>query len=176
MNQLMLIEPSLEYRDEYLDMINEWSNTGERMIPFILRFDCSNFDSFLEEIQNLKTSKDRGENKVNSSTFLLVNNEGRVLGATNIRHELNEQLLKMGGHIGYGIRPSERKKGYATRLLAMALEKARSQGVRRVLVTCDKNNIGSARTILNNKGSLDSEDIIDGVVIQRYWIKNNFES
>lgn len=175
MDQLMLIEPSLEYRDEYLDMINEWSNTGERMIPFVLRFDCSNFDSFLEEIHKLKTSKDRGENKVNSSTFLLVNNEGRVLGATNIRHELNEQLLKMGGHIGYGIRPSERKKGYATRLLAMALEKARSQGVRRVLVTCDKNNIGSARTILNNKGRLDSEDMVDGVIIQRYWIDNNLE-
>lgn len=176
MNHLKLIEPSLEYRDEYLDMINEWSNTGERMIPFILRFDCSNFDSFLEEIHKLKTNRDLGENKVNSSTFLLVNNEGRVLGATNIRHELNEQLLKMGGHIGYGIRPSERKKGYASQLLSLALEKARSLEIRRVLVTCDKDNFGSARTILRNNGRLDSEDIVDGVAIQRYWINNNFES
>lgn len=173
MDQLKLIEPSLEYQDAYLDMIDEWRSTGERMIPFILRYDCSNFDSFLEEIHNLKTSKDLGKNKVNSSTFILVNNEGRVLGATNIRHELNVQLLNMGGHIGYGIRPSERMKGNASRLLAMALDKARLQGIRKVLVTCDKDNVGSARTILNNYGRLDSEDIVDGAVIQRYWIEND---
>ena len=173
MDELKLIEPSLEYEDEYLDMINEWRSTGERMIPFVLRLDCSNFDSFLDEVHKLKTSKDLGKNKVNSSTFLLVNKKGRVLGASNIRHELNEQLLKTGGHIGYGIRPSERMKGNATRLLAMALDKAKVQGIRKVLVTCDKDNVGSARTIIKNSGRLDSEDIVDGTIIQRYWIEND---
>lgn len=90
---------------------------------------------------------------------------------SSIRHRLNEHLLRIGGHIGYGIRPSERNKGYATMQLALALDKAKEMGLTRVLLTCDKYNIGSAKTIINNGGILDSEDIIDGIEIQRYWIE-----
>lgn len=78
----------------------------------------------------------------------------------------------IGGHIGYGIRPSERRKGYATVLLNLALIKARELGIQRALVTCDRDNIGSAKTIMNNGGVLDSEDEVDGTIIQRYWVPN----
>jgi len=79
-----LVEPSLAYKDEYLNMISEWKSTGEHMVPFVLRFDCTDFDAFLSKIHELKTGPNLGENKVNSSTYLLVNEEGRVLGAANI--------------------------------------------------------------------------------------------
>ena len=92
------------------------------------------------------------------------------VGAVNIRHYLNESLYKSGGHIGDGIRPSERKKGYATAMIGLALEKCKELGINKVLMTCDKTNIGSAKSIINNGGVLESEFEEDGVVEQRYWI------
>ena len=88
----------------------------------------------------------------------------------NIRHKLNEKLLLNGGHIGDGIRPSERGKGYGTRMIALALEKCRELGIDRVLMVCDRNNAASARTIVKNGGVMENEIEVDGVVEQRYWI------
>lgn len=88
----------------------------------------------------------------------------------NIRHDLNDYLLKYGGHIGDGIRPSERRKGYATEMIRLALEECRKLGLTRVLVTRDKNNIGSAKSIIRNGGILENEVLEKGVIKQRYWI------
>ena len=83
-----------------------------------------------------------------------------------------EALRDFGGHVGYGVRPSERGKGYATRMLVMALDKARQLGLKRVLITCDKDNLASARVIQKNGGVLGSESYSPqgGRVTQRYWI------
>ncbi len=103
--------------------------------------------------------------------FLLDEDRDRLLGAVNIRHYLNEALLKEGGHIGDGIRPSERRKGYATRMIALALDECRKLGIERVLMTCEKSNIGSAKSIIRNGGVLENEFVnSDGEVEQRYWI------
>ncbi|MNJ63598.1 hypothetical protein D3C77_595130 [compost metagenome] len=125
----------------------------------------------IEELIRLRNDSNLEENKVNSSTFWLVNQDRRLLGVINIRHRLNNNLLEIGGHIGYGIRPSERKKGYATELLRLALLEAQKLGIAKALVTCDKDNIGSAKAIIKNDGVLDSEAIINGIEIQRYWIE-----
>ena len=80
-------------------------------------------------------------------------------------------MLLEGGHIGDGIRPSERRKGYATLMIKLALEECKKRGINRVLMTCDKDNIGSAKSIMNNGGVLENEIIgEDGKTIQRYWI------
>ena len=102
--------------------------------------------------------------------LFLTDETGKILGAVNIRHELNSELLKSGGHIGYGIRPFERRKGYAVRMLALALPIAEQLGITRALVTCDKANIASAKTILHNGGVLENELALDGKIVQRYWI------
>lgn len=94
-----------------------------------------------------------------------------MVGAINIRHYLNDNLLKHGGHIGDGVRPSERQKGIATRMIALGLEECKKLGLKRVLMTCRKDNIGSAKSIINNGGILENEiKQDDGVVTQRYWI------
>ena len=93
-----------------------------------------------------------------------------MVGAVNIRHDLNDYLLKYGGHIGDGIRPSERRKGYATEMIRLALEECRELGLTRVLMTCDKNNIGSAKSIIRNGGILENEVLGEGSIKQRYWI------
>ena len=109
-------------------------------------------------------------NFVEHSTYWLVNSEKKILGVANIRHRLNGKLRKRGGHIGFGVCPSERNKGYATEMLKLALEKARDLGITKALLTCDKSNVASARVIRKNGGRLDSEEVLEDHMIQRYWI------
>ena len=171
MNTLTLIEPAKAYQSQYIEMIEEWKETGERLVPFVLRFDYEDFDSFLERLMVLRDGPVEDEKTVNSSTFWLVEDHERVVGAANIRHRLNDSLLNIGGHIGYGIRPSARKKGYATEILRQALIVARAEGVERVLVTCDDDNAASAKIIERLGGLL--EDVRqghDGIPKRRYWI------
>ena len=93
------------------------------------------------------------------------------VGAVNIRHYLNDSLLKMGGHIGDGVRPSERRKGYATEMIRLALEECKKLGIDRVLMVCYKDNIASRKSIINNGGILENEiQAEDGKIDQRYWI------
>ncbi|GIF25904.1 putative acetyltransferase [Actinoplanes tereljensis] len=99
-------------------------------------------------------------------TYRWIVEDGRVLGAIALRHELNEMLFTIGGHIGYGVRPSARRRGLASWALAEILDEARKLGLDRVLITCDVGNTGSARTILKAGGVL--EDVREGK--QRYWI------
>ena len=110
---------------------------------------------------------------VPDSVFFLLDIERNILlGAVNIRHCLNDYLLKYGGHIGDGIRPSERKKGYATELIRLSLDECKKLGIKKALIVCDKTNIASAKTIIKNGGILENE-IVDnnGKILQRYWIE-----
>ena len=91
-------------------------------------------------------------------------------GVAHLRHRLNESLLTYGGHVGYGVRPTQRGQGYATLLLGLVLARAKGMGIHRALVTCDKKNLASARVIVKNGGVLDSEVPREEGTIQRYWI------
>ena len=94
-----------------------------------------------------------------------------MIGTVNIRHRLTDKLFNIGGHIGYGIHPSERRKGYATKILLLSLEKAKDLGLEKVLVTCDRENTGSEKTIRKNGGVQDTSYVKDdGNVTLRFWI------
>ena len=96
----------------------------------------------------------------------------KVVAVSNLRHALTDRLRIEGGHIGYGVRPSERRKGYATELLRRTLIRAAERGISRALVTCDRENIGSVRAIERNGGVLDGESyVLDrDAMVERYWI------
>ena len=113
------------------------------------------------------------DGKVPDSVFFLLDEERSILlGAVNIRHYLNDYLLKYGGHIGDGIRPSERRKGYATKMIELALIECKKLGIDKVLMVCDKSNIASAKSIIKNGGILEDEFMDeDGEIQQRYWIE-----
>ena len=105
-----------------------------------------------------------------STYFCLDKDRNIFVGAVNIRHYLNDNLCHTGGHIGDGIRPSERRKGCATAMIHLALEKCREMGMNKVLMTCGNDNIGSAKSIINNGGVFEREVEEDGETEQRYWI------
>ena len=167
---IRLVAPDMTFKNEYLSMIEEWRASGEELVPWTLSFDTSDFYGLIKKLEDFSRGLGLPEGFVPSSTYWLVNNRNRVLGAIDIRHVLTEKLLFRGGHIGYGIRPSERRKGYATKMLSFALERCSFLGIPRVLITCAKDNIGSAKTIIKNRGVLDSEDAENGEIFQRYWI------
>lgn len=173
--KIRLIKPTGDLENEYLDMIAEWKNAEEELIPWSLTLNDMDFKLMVEKLNGYRDGIDLPEGFVENSTFWLVNEHNKILGAIDIRHKLNDFLRFRGGHIGYGIRPSERKKGYASLMLSLALKECRNLGLLNVLITCSKSNFGSAKTIINNGGILDSEDIDNGVIFQRYWIYLNKE-
>ena len=118
-----LITPTTDLQDEYLDFYNEWKDSGETMIPWVITKDPSNFPAMVQELLDAHNGINLPESWVPDSTYWLVTDNNRIVGAVNIRHSLTEHLFNAGGHIGYGIRPSERRKGYATKLLELSLEK-----------------------------------------------------
>lgn len=172
MEDLRLIEPSVVYKESYMEMYDEWKRSGEEFTPWSLGLDPSDFPALIEQLKGYSVGVGVPEGFVESTTYWLIDESCRVLGGVNIRHRLNEYFSTRGGHIGYGIRPSERRKGYATEQLRLALDIMREMGITRVLITCDKDNPGSVRTILKNGGVLDSEavDGETGKLFQRYWI------
>lgn len=165
-----LSDPDVRYEREFREMLAEWKATREELVPWVLDLDSSDFEKYVRELNNYARGIGLEEGKVPHSTYWLID-DGRLVGVANFRHQLTEKLLASGGNIGYGIRPSERRKGYATLLLKLTLEKAREMGLKRVLLVCHKDNIGSAKTIIKNCGVLENEPVIDGKIEQRYWIE-----
>lgn len=166
---MKLCTPSEEWEAEHQAYWEEWGE--EAMIP--TSFDLTGYDNYHTYLQDL-ASKQKGEgNWVPNSNYFLVNENERIVAMINIRHELNDFLWKIGGHIGYGVRPSERRKGYATRILREALAVCQELKIEHVLVTCEASNIGSAKTIINN-GGIEDEPYKDrdGKKTRRFWIRN----
>ena len=161
---------SLQHQDAISEYVAEFANAGEDVVHGY--FGKPEW-SHVKTVETL-AAWERGEKLggwVPSSTRFLVA-EGRILGNYNVRHKLTDALQLFGGHCGYSVRPSERRKGYATLILSHAKERARALKIDRMLLTCRPENIGSAKTIENNGGIL--QDVIrheeQDVDIARYWI------
>ena len=166
-----LVEPTLEMEKEYNNYISEWEKSGEEIVPYASRRSIGEYGKLITCWKDQTTSKSYEEGLVPASLYFLIDENMRIYGALHIRHELNDYLLNYGGHIGYGIRPCERKNGYATKMLSLSLSIVKGLGIKKALVTCDKNNIASAKTIIDNNGMLENEVIESERVTQRYWIK-----
>ena len=127
---------------------------------------------YLDRLERLRRGVDLPEGRV-PATFLVAEAEGQVVGRVSIRHELNAYLADVGGHIGYGIRPGFHRRGYATGILRQSLAVAASLGLARVLVTCDADNVGSAKVIEQCDGVLGN--VVPGrdgsEPRRRYWVE-----
>lgn len=164
--------PNATHESEYFSMMREWLKFGGRLNPSALKNKGNTYIKWLSRIKEDEDTVKTENGKVPQSTFFLMKKgNDRICGAISIRHLLNEGLLHAGGNIGYGIRPSERRKGYASIMLSLAIGKCIEYDLKRVLITCDKDNVPSAKVIKNNGGVFENEVINHkGAKVQRYWI------
>ncbi|WP_346900316.1 GNAT family N-acetyltransferase [Clostridium sp. UBA7503] len=166
-----LVKPTLSMEKEYVEYITEWEATEEKIVPNAAKRDSMSFKELVTKWKEYESERMYEKGLVPSSIYFLMDEDKKIYGAIDIRHELNDYLLQYGGHIGYGIRPSQRRKGYASQMLTLALPIVKELGISKALITCDKNNTGSAKTIMNNGGILENEVINGDEITQRYWIE-----
>lgn len=170
--ELELIFPTKEYKKEVEEYLQEFLDNGENEIAGDGGLDrIRDFDKWLEKVQNDLSVDTIDKDRIPATLYLTIRkSDKKIVGNLQIRHFLNEKLLNYGGHIGDSVRPSERKKGYATEQIRLALEKCKELGIDNVLMDCDKTNIGSAKSIQKNGGILENEIYVGNELVQRYWI------
>ena len=165
-----LITPNSQYEASYREYIRELQ--GEERYPFTLDFDHSDFSSLLNRLADFAAGRNLPAGYVANSTFWLVE-AGEILGASNLRHTLNEELYRFGGHIGLGIRPSMRGRGLGTELMSLTIQEARKHGIGEVHIHCYKSNVASAKMIQANGGMLHSqvEQPESAKIVQRFVVR-----
>lgn len=169
---MKLIKLTRDYKGEWESLISEFEENNEKLTPLAMKGHANTFEEFLTEASNNSKGINLPKGFVPSDIYFLVDDNSKYLiGAIDVRHYLNEYLSQYGGNIGYGIRPSERKKGYATQMLYLVLEECKKRKMQKVLITCFKSNIASAHTIIKNGGVLENEVFENEKIKQRYWIQ-----
>lgn len=162
--------PEKKHQKSYFEMIQEFLDIHEKIIPWATGLkEWEAYDDFLKRTKN-NTEGKNPKHAGHSTLYFITNNQWGIVWAVHIRHELNDELRFEGGNIGYGIRPSERKKGYATIGLKLALEKCKEIWLDKVLLTCDKENIWSSKTIIKNGWIWDSDYESEWITKERYRI------
>ena len=158
-DELELVFPTPEYKTQVEEYLQEFFDNGEYEIAGDGGLDrIKNFEEWLLKVQKDLSEESIEDNRIPATLYLTVRkSDNRVVGNLQIRHKLNEKLLQYGGHIGDSVRPSERRKGYATQMLKYALKECKNHGLNKVIVGCYKENIGSAKTIIKNNGKLIKE-------------------
>ncbi len=166
--EAVLIEPTEELRAEFLEMAREYTSAGEGRYQDAL----NDFPAYVRGLLDGARGVALPAGRIPYSTFWLAAGR-RLIGRSSIRHYLTADLAHEGGHVGYDIRPAERGKGYGTLILRQTLEEARRLGIGRVLLTCDTDNVASAKIIEKNGGRLQDQAVSkrSGKLISRYWIE-----
>ena len=171
MEKIILVKPDLSYADEIIKYKEE-SLAESPIINGSAGLDrFSSIEVWLEELKKRSCEDTVPKGLVPSSTYLAVREKDNyIVGMIDIRHYLNEFLKQFGGNIGYSVRKNERNKGYAKQMLKLALEKCKDLKMKKVLITCDEDNIASEKVILSANAKFEDIRSIDGKNKKRFWI------
>ncbi len=168
-NNLILVFPEKLDKEDWLKYVEEFKESNPESSPLDFRLGMD-FEDWLKQKQEEQHGKNLQEGRVPSTVLLLKRmGEDRILGHVSIRHNINNKFLEeVGGHIGYGIRPSERGKGLATQMLQLALDECKKMGITNAMITCKKANLASAKVIGANGGVKRDEINFNGEDFNRY--------
>ena len=178
-----LILPTKEYWNSFKECLKDFQNNPT---PYDIgavknSFDISDFENYKKETENKRLEKNLSEGRSPHTTFWAIQN-GNVVGILNLRHHLTDALKIQGGNVAYSIRPSERRKGYASQCLKLICEYAWDNfNISELLITCHENNLAShsvmKKIMQENGGYEDSDTISNNHLVKRIWIKtkNSFD-
>lgn len=178
MEQLILLEPQMEYADDIWKFRREIlecdADTEDQFAGCMSLNICKSAEEWIKVCDLRKREETCGEvgTTVPSHMYLAVRKkDNKVIGMIDLRHHINHPVLgTWGGHCGYSVRPSERGKGYAKEMLRLNIRNAQKLGIPKLLITCDAENRASEKTILANGGVFEKTIDVDGCTMKRYWI------
>ena len=172
--KLILVRPDISMAEEIMDYKREFLAAGSSMDGTGSLRKCETAQEWIEFNEKMENPETVPPHFVPATQYVcLRENDKRIVGMIQLRHELNDYLKNFGGHIGYSVRPSERRKGYAGRMLAELLPVCREMRLGRVLITCLASNEASRRTIIKNGGVYENTVFEPDLKanLERYWIK-----
>lgn len=168
--------PSLERKNEIIEYLDEFVKYGSDINgsgSLDKIYDGYTFEEALDRCLKMEDEEyAKSVGRCQSRTFLLIReNDNKIVGTINVRWNLNEAMLRFGGHIGYGIRPTERRKGYNKINLYLGMLEAKKVGLEKVMLDCDVNNLGSDKSLKALGGKLERTEVdpSDGILTNVYW-------
>lgn len=173
MEDILLIRPDETMLDEIIAYRNAMLAAGDSLDGCSGLENYESAEQWLQHIRDMENPETCPLHLVTATLYVAVRKtDFGMVGMIDLRHRLNDFLAEYGGHIGYSVRPDERRKGYAKQMLALALSQAKERGINRVLVTCDEDNVASARTIQANGGVFERNTWLEAEkqTVSRYWI------
>lgn len=168
---IRLVKPTQEHREAALDFRNEFFNHGEKVINGSEMLDrVDSYEQWLSNVTANSQPDTVDPEWVLTDTFFALDDSERMVGIVDLRHELKGFLTDFG-HCGYSVRPSERKKGYATEMLSQIMRIAVNAGLSSLRLSAERTNVPSVKTILKNGGVWERSFTYEGEPVDVYDIK-----
>ncbi len=174
MSDIILKKPTIEYADDIMQLRQEIidANDPDAFAGCGNLEECKTAQEWIDRITMMENPEICPEGRVSSNIFIAVRiSDNKIVGVIDLRHHLGNPVLReWGGHFGYIVRPGERGKGYAKEMVRQNLINCKELGLHKVMITCNRNNIASERTILANGGVFEKEVLVDGEYTKRFWV------